>query len=776
MHHTPESDRGRRLDFWLAAAIVLAGLLLRLPYLWEISQSPAFSYPIYDPEYNAYWARGLATGDWTVPAGVNDPEIRTTPHGRPPGYPWFLAGVYLVFGVNDYAPRLVQLLLGLSNGLLMFWLGRRLFGRQAGFLAGLFMATYWVFPYFEGVLTYPVLAVFLLLILFCALILWREQPGVLLAASAGAVLGGFALLRPNGLLFLPVLLLWLLWVGRRRTLAWPRLFVQLGMFCAACALVLAPAFIRNYAVARDVVFISSYGGINLYVGNHPEASLVEPHIPELMDLAGIEHWSCFDYPAIVRGLAAREGRESMRFSEANRYFYHRAFAFIREQPGLFLANMVRKVLLFWGPHEITNDTVMEYDKQFSVVLRYLPGFAWAAALFVLGLVLFVFDMGRAASRPSAAAREMTVLLLLFAAAYCLSVVIYFVAGRYRVPVIPILLLYGAYGAASLTRRFVTGRVAAGVAGITVFVGLAFLFHWNITGYTPSRGTWHLRQALAWTAAGDDARAYDEYLKALEHGASSSVVYANLGRLHIEREETEEGIAMYEAGLEQNPNNPMIRNNLGYELYRLGYLDAALTHLEHAVEVNPRFLLARINLGNALVDADRLDEALEQFEAARTLAPHDAAVYYNMARVQFLKGDLEGSASQYEEALALAPDFADALNNLGYIHAVSGRLDAAIAYYRRAIAADPDYLLAYNNLGNVLLDAGQVEDAAAVYRDALQRDPENAFAHYNLGRVHLVRGEWDAARACFESAAALAPDFTAATEALAYVNQRLESVL
>ncbi len=769
-HDSPSGPkRFSPLDYRLAAIILVVGILVRLPYLWEISQAPSFSRPIYDPEYNAYWARGLATGDWTVPAGVNDPEIRTTPHGRPPGYPWFLAGVYLVFGVNDYAPRLAQMALGLLSALLMFYLGRSVFDRTTGFIAGLFMALYWVFPYFEGLLTYPALAIFLLLCLFCVLRQWLVHPGMRWTLAAGALLGVFALLRPNGLLFAPVLLAWLAWTGRRRALGWRRLALGMASAVIACAAVLAPAFIRNYVVARDMVFISSYGGINLYVGNHPEASLVEPRIPELMELAGIEHWSCFDYPAIVRGLAAREGRETMRFSEANRYFYQRAFRFIREQPGLFLKNLARKTLLFWGPHEITNDTVMEYDKQFSRLLGRSPGFAWILALCLLGLLLLFWDLRGGKGALNVETREMSLLLLLFMASYCASVVIYFVAGRYRVPVIPALLLFGAFGVTRLFDHLRSGRYAIACAWVVAYALLGLLCHWNPTGYTPSRGTWHLREAMAWTAAGNDARAEAEYLNALEHGASSSVVYANLGRLHFERDEVEAGIAMYNAGLEQNSNNPMIRNNLGYELYNLGYLDAALQHLETAVAVNPKFVLARINLGNALADAGRIQDAITQFEEVTRLDAKNAAAPYNIARLLFQEGDRDNAVVFYEKALALRPDFVDALNNLGYIHALEGRLDAAVALYRRAIAADPQYLLAYNNLGNALFDAGRIEDAETAYRDALARDPDNVFALFNLGRVHMARQEWDEARENFTRATAIDPQFTQAINALAQVN-------
>lgn len=758
----------RRKQAWMPACIVLVAVVLRCIYLVEASRTPEFSHPIYDPEYNAYWARALATGDWTVPPGMPDPEIRTTPHGRPPGYPWFLAGVYMLFGVNDFAPRVVQMGIGVLNALLLYWIGRRLFGAAAGFLAGLFMASYWVFPYFEAVLTYPAVAVLLLLLLINALLRWQEDLKLRRAVLFGALLGGFALFRPNGLLMAPFLLAWMAWICWKRRISPARTIASLASVLCACVCVLAPAFIRNYIVARDFVLLSSYGGINLYVGNHPEASLVEPRIPELMEIAGIEHWSCFDYPAIVRGLAAAQGRDTIKYSEANRYFYRKAFAFIKEDPGRFLYNLARKTLLLWGPYEITNDTVMEYDKRFSRVLGPLPGFPWVFAFFIFGLLVFLADLPTRARAGEKTAVTSASLLLLIFCSYSLSVVIYFVAGRYRVPLIPIMLLFAAYGLTRLARDFRQRRWKPVLISLAAIALLIPLTHWNITGYKPSPGTWHLRRAMAYAAQGDTDQAREEYLRARNCGAESSVIYANLGRLYFENGDVQAGIDMYQEGLSKNPNNALIRNNLGYELYKLGRLDESIEHLEQAVRINPRFALAHMNLGNALADKGDTEQALFHFREAIRLDPADPAGSYNAARMLFAQGDVDGAIALYQQALEINPVYASALNNLGYCHAMQGAHNEAITFYQRAIEADPSFILARNNLGNSLLELGRTEEARQAYAKALEHDPENAFTLYNLGRTLALLDDLENARARLLQALTLHPGYVPALYQLAAV--------
>lgn len=743
---------------WMPACIVLVAVLLRCLYLNEASGNPEFSHPIYDPEYNAYWARALATGDWTVPPGIPDPEIRTTPHGRPPGYPWFLTGVYMLFGVNDFAPRIIQMGIGVLNALLLYFIGRKMFGATAGFFAGMFMASYWVFPYFEGLLTYPAVAVFLLLALILTLLQWQDDLKLWRTVLFGMLIGGFALFRPNGLLMMPFLLAWMTWLCRRRRLSFRRTASSLALAVCACVCTLAPPFIRNYIVAGDIVFLSSYGGINLYVGNHPKASLVEPRIPELMEIAGIEHWSCFDYPAIVRGLAAAQGKESIKYSEANRYFYRKAFTFIKEDPGRFLRNFARKTLLLFGPHEITNDTVMEYDKRYSKVLGKLPGFPWVLALFLFGLFAFMADIPARMRGEQDMTLTAGALLLLIFCSYAFSVVIYFVAGRYRVPLIPIMLLFAAFGAARLIDCFRHRRCKSALAGLAVLMILVPLAHHDFTGYKPSPGTWHLRRAMAYTAGGNVTRARESYQRALDCGSQSSVIFANLGRLHFENGETQAGIDMYRACLSRNPNNAMIRNNLGYELYRLGRLKEAIEHLEQAVRINPRFALAHINLGNALADQGDIEKALHHFREAARLDPKNPAGPYNTARMLFEQGDLDGAIAQYLRTLEINPAYASALNNLGYCHEVRGAHEEALAYYRRAVEADPAFVLARNNLGNSLLKLDRPEEAKEAYTKALELEPGNPFTQYNLGRALLALDDLENAQEQLQQAMNLNPDF------------------
>ncbi|KKM70123.1 hypothetical protein LCGC14_1443880, partial [marine sediment metagenome] len=177
-----------RRDVLILGAILLLGLIVRGCYLSEIVENPDFEHPGVDAGFHDYWARALATGEWTPPEGLPDPQIRTTPFFRPPGYPYFLGLIYRLTGGSHLAARLVQMVLGLINCLLAALIARRWFGRMAGMIAAVAMAGYWGFVYFEGELHAVVLLITLLLAAIYLLGLWAEKLRLWTLIAAGAAL------------------------------------------------------------------------------------------------------------------------------------------------------------------------------------------------------------------------------------------------------------------------------------------------------------------------------------------------------------------------------------------------------------------------------------------------------------------------------------------------------------------------------------------------------------------------------------------------------------
>jgi tetratricopeptide (TPR) repeat protein len=685
---------GRR-EWIVLCGILLVGLVLRMAYLSELAGSPAFRYPAFDAAFHDYWARCLVTGDWSAPKFHPDPHIHETAFFRPPGYPYFLAGVYLTTGKSYFAARVVQMLFGLANCLLAFVLARKIFGRRVGLILAALMACYWVFIYFEGEFLAPVLEVFLALSMLIVLVRWPDRTTYKNTLLAGLLVGVFALVRPNALVLVPVALVWIWWVARRRKDS-ARLRVALVGFPLGVALAIAPATIRNYVVARDWVPITSNGGINLYIGNNEYTDCVSANVPILGEMSTLGSWTCFDEPAISAAVEKMEGRR-LKSSEVSKFFTSKALSYIAGHPGRTAALGIKKTLYFWGPAEISNNKVDYYERTHSRVLRFLPGFPLALALFVVGLLLLLVEFrgGRKAASKFAESTprriELTVLLLAFVVAYFASHLPFFVVGRYRVPVIPVLLLFGAYGIERVRAMVAARDLKHAAVWIGVFVVAYLGATRQLAPYRPDLGVWHFDRGDAYRKQGKTELALAEFQQAVELSEKPNpVALNNLGVALDQTGRREEAVKRFEQALAANSNFLDARRNLVAVLLRMDQPAAATEHLLEIVRLDPNDASARFNLGVCLLRQSKTEEAIRYLMEAVRLNPNHFYTQYYLAKALSLIGRQKEALPHYREAVRINGNNVDALYEFAALLAESGDNQQAIVHLERVLALKPDY--------------------------------------------------------------------------------------
>ena len=706
---SPERRPGRtrsapRGSGWLLVLILILGIALRTGYFVERTHAPDYDSPLSDAQYNDFWARGLTTGDWSVKEGLPDPEIQTTPYFRPPGYPYFLAGIYRLCGGSYAGPVLVQMLLGLASCVLLYRLGRALLHPTAGLIAAAGLALYWSSIYYEGELQPPALLVFLILAAMSGLLRWLEKPGFVIATLGGLALGWFTIARPNLLLFLPLVVIWMVWTQRTR-MGWRRAIVHAGTLLGVVVLVIVPVTVRNYRVGDDFVLISSNGGINLYIGNNPDTSLVVPRIPEIEQLAGSGSWSLFTYPKIARGVATLTGSPDMQASDVSKYFSDRAWAYIHENPGKTIVNALRRGLLLWGPYEVSNEKVPHYERANSNFLWLLPGFPLAASGFVLGLILWLLRRPTTAtaaetksreredgSAPSdrARSRAVLVLVLLFIGVYTASFMPFLAAGRFRVPIIPFLMLFAGYAGWQVLARLQSRhyRALAFVAvGWAALYGVASV---SWVEYKPNLGQWHLDRAAALAQKGDLLRARPEYEAAIKADPGFPDSYASYGGLLVTLGEFDQAIETYRAGLKLNPRFAELRRTLADLLLSLDMNEEAAQEYRAALEVSPDNAQAWYDLGRVLARLDRTEEAAEAYRKALEVEPKLVEARVNLGVLLQSSGDLAGAEREFRGALEINPNMFEAYFNLASVQSAQRKYDEAIRSLSAALHIRPDH--------------------------------------------------------------------------------------
>ena len=129
------TTRGRGHLFIVAGVSVA----LQFAYLAEGHKDPTFRVPIADAgRYHADAARFAAGGELTGGAFF-----------QPPLFPLLLGCTYRLFGVSILAAKVLLALAGVASCCMIYSLGRALFGKSVGLIAGLILAAYGPFLFFS---------------------------------------------------------------------------------------------------------------------------------------------------------------------------------------------------------------------------------------------------------------------------------------------------------------------------------------------------------------------------------------------------------------------------------------------------------------------------------------------------------------------------------------------------------------------------------------------------------------------------------------------------
>ncbi|MBU0754387.1 MAG: tetratricopeptide repeat protein, partial [Planctomycetes bacterium] len=549
-----------------------------------------------------------------------------------------------------------------------------------------------IFPYFEGKLQAPVLLIFLILVLMHLARFFLNRPTFIRATALGIVLGLFALTRPNILLFLPVLLGWAAWfIARRKALKkLPLLAIAMILGTAAT---IAPATLRNYIKSNDPVLISANAGVNLFIGNNPAADGTFMHgIPDIELFR-----NCFDYPSLVRALEAKLDRK-LTYTEISRYYAAKAWDFIRNNPSRFFELLWIKTLYFWGPREIKHNNEVELDRRFSKTLSRLPGnYAALFSLALMGGLLMMIPLRRGNSskpeEPREETRVMAALIGLFVLTYFSSYLPFFITSLYRIPIIPFLILFGAFG---LSRLIGLARNRAYLACLGWIALPAALFG----GLTLSIGApddgqakrdlarWHFAKGVAYTGNHEPEKAIESYRKSLQADPYFVGSLCNLASLLEAKKEIKGAIEYYRKALALVPEMAEAHTGLANLLGAQGDFDSAKKHYQEALTVQPENVDANFCLANIFAKEKRFEEARVHFEKVIELNPGWAAAHCNLGFVLMNMGKPDQSLACFEVALRLDPDYDMACINMGTALNLLGRDREAAAYFERALKINP----------------------------------------------------------------------------------------
>lgn len=247
--------------------------------------------------------------------------------------------------------------------------------------------------------------------------------------------------------------------------------------------------------------------------------------------------------------------------------------------------------------------------------------------------------------------------------------------------------------------------------------------------------------------------------------------------------TEEALAAVRDAVRLDPRDAVARAAHGALLMQLGRPEEAIAPLEMAealiegkmgwIERDTRRIIQG-NLGWAYAAIGRTDDAIRVLRTAA--ADDNVSAMNNLGSVLGRVGDWEEAQQVLERAHRFDPNDPNVQSNLGWVYANVGRLEDAARLLEQAILTQPNEPSAHGNLGWVRLRAGDVTGARYALEMALTLQPDNGWLENMLGVAYARLGEWPRAVAAFERALRLAPDSQLARDNLARALVRQEPLL
>jgi 4-amino-4-deoxy-L-arabinose transferase-like glycosyltransferase len=365
-------------------------------------------------------------------------EDRDADSDLPPLYPFFLVGVYELFGRDPIPVAVVQIGLDVLTVLVLFWIGRRVAGETVGLLTAAF---YGFYPYllYQN-LTLNDTGIFILLLAAGIAVAYhaRDTRGGRWAAVMGICFGLGALTKTLIVLVFPWLALW--WWRR---IGW-RDAARLGVIGgAALVIVILPWTIRNTRLHDELVFVSTNGGSNLHQGNNP---CVADYLARGWDAQWV---NCLEKPPA-----------DLSETETDRWHREQAINYLRHHVDEWPRLLWTKFWVLWSPAimpydlppdpYLIDDAVLQYNSTAFQVARVVH-VLYFTPLLVLGMIGLVW-----AWRQRLEIGPLVAVIV----AITITYLIFHPSTRYRSPADPFVFVLSAYATVQIWSLVVTRRVRA----------------------------------------------------------------------------------------------------------------------------------------------------------------------------------------------------------------------------------------------------------------------------------------------------------------------------
>ncbi|HEY2101635.1 MAG TPA: tetratricopeptide repeat protein [Chthoniobacterales bacterium] len=525
-----------------------------------------------------------------------------------PGYAYLLAFLYKICGYNPFVPGLLQALVDAATATLIYKISLRVFAPvsiRTGQMTGILAAGGW--GLFVPAQTYAVVLMPTALVVFVFwLIVWcivgkDYAPQKIESLGLGTLIGITATFIATPLFLIPLLIAAVLLKPTTKvTNTFRYRMISLALLFIGVSVGTAPCWIHNYFVARDPVFLSAHSGINLWIGNNPAATGY-PRFPP-----GLRASQAAMLQDSITAAESAAGHPLKR-GEVSQFWSAKARDYVRHDFGGWLRLLAVKMRNFWNAFQYDDLSVVTSLRENGVTF---PGI-YFGVIAALGLPALVI-----AWKMAPLSRWLSIAILL----HMLALLSVFTTERYRLPIVPGLLIFSAFGMVMLGQWLANCRFMPALSYLTLLAGSAAFV------------SWPQRDPSLWALD-----VYNSGLQALDSGDLAAA------RQRLDR------------AYAYSPFNAEITFAKGNLQLAAGDTTGARDLYRSALALNPHHTGALNNLGVLALKENRWTLAADFFRHALVQSPNDAKIYYLLANAHLNSGDRETALAEIATAIRLLPD-------------------------------------------------------------------------------------------------------------------------
>jgi 4-amino-4-deoxy-L-arabinose transferase-like glycosyltransferase len=306
----------------ILVGIILVALLIRIRFAWPFLTGGYEFFMGDDDDYYRLAISLIQTG-------------RLEDHGlvayRMPIFPIFLAGIYSIFGTSPHVALYFIILVSSLTCLLVYLLAKFVFDESVGLLGAFLTAIDIDQIFYSGLILTESLFIFLVTGSLLSLEQLRKAKSWQWVTITGLLFGLATLTRVNWGIFLPIVVIWLVWTSFNR---WQGLKISIAISFIVIG-IWSVWLIRNYVELNAIIPFTTQSGA-AYYGIYNDTS------GNFTDITTFGHWFDFEIPH----------REYQYIDEVGKDNYLKSLAgqWIRDNPVKAIQIALIQPFHLWNTH------------------------------------------------------------------------------------------------------------------------------------------------------------------------------------------------------------------------------------------------------------------------------------------------------------------------------------------------------------------------------------------------------------------------------------------